>query len=511
MLGHTQILAYGALFAMMANAPAVLAGELVTPRWVNELGGELGGIVGPWIAEEVIGGVRWMTLVASAGILVGVVILHALLHWVVRRKIRKDGGQSAAAPPRERESHHWWNRSLHAAVPPLAVLLWIYGLYAAVSLILLDFQSREAAEGALGALRVVKALAALAAGFWLLYRVGAVLESRLNTLSSGGGATWDSILFPLAGKAVRLTLPLLVLIFGVPMLPVSADIRLLFQNGISLLLIAAVAFILFQIVQATEQFLLSRYPSEGGDPLQARKVHTQVTVLKKIAVVVIGVFTLASMLMVFESVRRFGTSILASAGIAGVIIGVAAQRSLATLLAGFQIAITQPIRIGDAVIVENEWGTIEDITLTYVVVRVWDLRRVIVPITYFIEKPFQNWTLSSSEILGPVYLYVDYAMPIQPLREELDRILERSPYWNRKVKVLQVTDVKERTLELRVLASGPDAPRTWDLRCEVREKLIDFIQKNYPQCLPRLRADVAPAQAMKLERREDARRSAAGR
>jgi small-conductance mechanosensitive channel len=217
-------------------------------------------------------------------------------------------------------------------------------------------------------------------------------------------------------------------------------------------------------------------------------MYTQVMVLKKIAVGAIALFAIASMLMVFQSVRQFGTAIIASAGVAGIVIGFAAQKSLGTLLAGFQIAMTQPIRIDDVVIVEGEWGNIEEITLTYVVVRIWDLRRLIVPITYFIEKPFQNWTRTSADILGTILLQVDYGVPVDAVRQELTRILEASPNWDRKVNVLQVTDAKERTLELRALASSSDAGKSWDLRCEVREKLVAFIQKNYPDSLPRLRA-----------------------
>ena len=224
-------------------------------------------------------------------------------------------------------------------------------------------------------------------------------------------------------------------------------------------------------------------------------------VLKKAAVAIIGIFTLASMLMVFDSVRQFGASILASAGIAGIVVGFAAQRSIATLLAGFQIALTQPIRLDDVVIVENEWGRIEDITLTYVVVRVWDLRRLVVPITYFIEQPFQNWTRSSADILGTVFLYVDYNVPLDALRAELTRILEASRYWDGKVNVLQVTDAKEHPLEIRALASAADASAAWDLRCEIREKLIGFVQQKFPESLPRFRASFDTAMVGTVDRR----------
>jgi len=196
------------------------------------------------------------------------------------------------------------------------------------------------------------------------------------------------------------------------------------------------------------------------------------------------------MLMTFPKVRQLGTTILASAGIIGIVVGMAAQRTIGTFIAGIQIAITQPIRVDDVVIVENEWGRIEEITLTYVVVKIWDLRRLIVPITYFIEKPFQNWTRVTADILGTVFIYVDHTVPVDSIREELQNILKKSELWDGKVCVLQVTNTSERTVELRALMSAADASTAWSLRCEVREKLIDFMKKKYPKALPKLRAEL---------------------
>ena len=198
---------------------------------------------------------------------------------------------------------------------------------------------------------------------------------------------------------------------------------------------------------------------------------------------------LSLVLMSFEAVRKIGTGLLTSAGIAGIIVGFAAQKSLANLLAGFQIAFTQPIRIDDVVVVEGEFGNIEEITLTYVVVRIWDQRRLVLPINYFIEKPFQNWTRSSSEVLGTVFIYVDYTLPIEPVRAELERLATESPLWDKRVCKLHVTDAKEKTLELRALVSARDSGTAFDLRCDIREKLVDFIQKNYPDSLPKTRAE----------------------
>jgi small-conductance mechanosensitive channel len=272
-----------------------------------------------------------------------------------------------------------------------------------------------------------------------------------------------------------------------PALAVSPDLQIVFSNGVSLVVIGGVAFVLVELLDAAETAVLRQYPLQVADNLEARRIQTQVVVLKKVALVVIGIFTLASALMVFEPVRQLGTSILASAGIAGIIVGLAAQRSIATLLAGLQIAITQPIRLDDVVIVEGEWGRVEDITLTYVMVRIWDLRRLVVPITYFIEQPFQNWTHRSADVLGTVFLHVDYTVPVDAVRDELGRILQASPHWDGKVNVLQVTEARERTLELRALASAADASRAWDLRCEVREKLVAFLRERYPETLPRVR------------------------
>jgi small-conductance mechanosensitive channel len=323
---------------------------------------------------------------------------------------------------------------------------------------------------------------------WLLARIARTIETLLQSLSSFTEANWDDVLLPFAGKALRLILPMVALILGTPALAVSEGAQQIVQNAVSLALIGTIGFILVQFVNAMAELVLQRYRIDVADNREARGVYTQVTVLKKIAVGIVALFAIASMLMVFQPVRQLGTAMIASAGVAGIVIGFAAQKSLGTLLAGFQIAMTQPIRIDDVVIVEGEWGRIEEITLTYVVVCIWDQRRLVVPITYFIEKPFQNWTRTSADILGTIFLQVDFAVPVDSVRQELTRILEGSPNWDRKVNVLQVTDAKERTLELRALASSSDASKSWDLRCEVREKLVAFVQKNYPDSLPRLRA-----------------------
>ncbi len=423
--------------------------------------------------------------------LVVAALAHAGLRWWIGRAARRSEasapGDASADIMRMRP---WLARGLREMVPPLALLLWIHGVQFALGVLVRETLEGEGAGRAGTALEWGYGLAMVAALFWLLSRIGRLLEAFLVSLSARTASTWDDLLLRMAGKTARRLLPLLALILASPALTLSPAQTQMLRNATSLVLIAVLAFILYQLVDVAAAFVLRQHRIDVQDNLQARAIHTQVLVLKKVAVAGIGIFTLASMLMVFESVRQFGASILASAGIAGIIVGFAAQRSIATLLAGFQIAMTQPIRVDDVVIVENEWGRIEDITLTYVVVRIWDLRRLVLPITYFIEQPFQNWTRSSADILGTVFLHVDYNVPLDALRGELTRILKGSPLWDGKVNVLQVTDAKERTLEIRALASAADAAAAWDLRCEIREKLIAFLQRNHPDSLPRLRASV---------------------
>jgi len=268
----------------------------------------------------------------------------------------------------------------------------------------------------------------------------------------------------------------------------SASVR----QFITVSIIFCVTWLVIKAINLARELILRHYDMGEKDNLKARKVYTQFRVLERIVIFVVILIALAIALMTFEGIKRIGISLFASAGVAGIIIGFAAQKLLGSILAGFQIALTQPIRIDDVVIVENEWGWIEEITLTYVVVRIWDKRRLIVPTTYFIEKPFQNWTRVSADILGTVFIYTDYQVPIGDLRKEFTRILEESDLWDGKVNVMQVTNATEKTIEIRALMSTADSPTGWDLRVLVREKLIIFLQENYPQSLPRMRVEMTP-------------------
>jgi small-conductance mechanosensitive channel len=258
----------------------------------------------------------------------------------------------------------------------------------------------------------------------------------------------------------------------------------------SMVFIAAVAILLIRAVGIFQQVVFTRFDITAADNLQARKVYTQLHVICRVIYVVIVLFAVSAILMLFEHVRQVGTSLLASAGIVGIIAGFAAQKTLSNLLAGFQIALAQPVRHDDVVVVEGEWGRIEEITLTYVVVRIWDERRLVLPLSYFIEKPFQNWTRVSAELLGSVFVWVDYALPVEEARKALKAIIEASHLWDKRFWNLQVTDATDKTMQLRILATAADSSKSFDLRCEIREKFIAYIQRNHPQGLPRLRAEM---------------------
>jgi len=291
-------------------------------------------------------------------------------------------------------------------------------------------------------------------------------------------------------KPLLFLIPALCLVIVMPFTRFEEGIHSIIIRVLNIWLIASCGFLFIKAVHMAREIILNQYDVEARDNLLARRVYTQIGVISNIIIIGITFLTVSFILMTFPAVRQIGVSILASAGILGIVLGFAAQKMLGNLIAGIQIAIAQPIRLDDAVVVENEWGWIEEITLTYVVVRIWDLRRLVLPISYFVEKPFQNWTRTSADILGSVFLYVDYTVPVEEVRQELYNILEKSSYWDKKVKVLQVTNTTDHTVELRALMSAADSPTAWNLRCEVREKLIEFLQKKYPKSLPRTRVEL---------------------
>jgi small-conductance mechanosensitive channel len=291
----------------------------------------------------------------------------------------------------------------------------------------------------------------------------------------------------------RLLFPLLGLLLVLPVLPLPPRALTVLTRGLDLALTGAIGWLIVRGVEVAAEVLELRFARDVADNLQARRVRTQIQVFRRIAIGIVAVVTLGIILMSFPSVRHLGVSLFASAGIAGLVAGIAARPALSNLIAGIQIALTQPIRIEDMVIVENESGWIEEIGTTYVVVRIWDLRRLIVPLSYFIEQPFQNWTRRTTNLTGTVMLYVDYTVPVEEVRQELLRILKSTDLWDGKTWNLQVTDVAKDAVQLRALMSATDPGRAWDLRCYVRERLLGFLQERHTDHLPKTRTEILAA------------------
>lgn len=257
-----------------------------------------------------------------------------------------------------------------------------------------------------------------------------------------------------------------------------------------LAVVGGLTWLACRVVDALADAVIQLNPLDIEDNLSARRLHTQTRVLSRCVIGIVTVIGVGAMLMTLPNVRQIGTSLLASAGVAGLVAGIAARPVLANMIAGLQIALAQPIRLDDVVVIQGEWGRIEEITGSYVTVKIWDERRLIVPLQWLIENPFQNWTRSSSSIIGSVFLWVDYRVPMQPLRDEVRRLCEAAAEWDKRVQVLQVVDTNERAMQLRVLVSSANSGLNWDLRCKVREGLIDFIATHYPECLPKLRSEI---------------------
>ena len=326
------------------------------------------------------------------------------------------------------------------------------------------------------------ALAALAACYVVLFIV-----KRLNRRLAVN--LFDAALKELREPALLLA-PVVVCSLALPFLDLSAGLHGWLAHALAILTVIGVAWAAIRSFEIWRDLLLLRYRLDTADNLHARQVHTQVLMLRRIAVILVSVVAVATILMTFPGVRAIGTTLFASAGVAGLVVGLAARPAVANLLAGLQVALTEPFRIDDVVVVEGEWGRIEEIRTSYVVVRIWDQRRLVLPLSYFIEKPFQNWTRRSADILGTVFIYADYTVPVDALRAELHRLLQASKLWDGKSWSLQVTNATDQTLELRALMSAANSSDVWDLRCKVREELVKFLQTNYPDALPRTRVSL---------------------
>jgi hypothetical protein len=331
---------------------------------------------------------------------------------------------------------------------------------------------------------LILAAAALAAA--VAHKVLLGVGKRLTT----GRGLFLSTLFERTRGVSRLAFVILSLAFASNFAPIGVAARILLRQALLIGLIVLVGWALLVALHVWAVIYTRTFELDAEDNLVARKHLTQVNILERTTAVLIMLLTLAAAMMTIPAVRQYGVTLLASAGAAGIIAGLALQPLLTNLIAGIQIAITQPIRIDDAVIVENEWGWVEEITATYVVVRLWDLRRMILPLAYFMQKPFQNWTRENASLIGTAMLYVDYCAPIDAMRDKLAEIAKGSRRWDGSVVNLAVTDLSERTMQVRCLVSAKNAGETFDLRCEVREKMVAWLRDEHPEALPRERFNV---------------------
>ena len=423
-------------------------------------------------------------LMTAAGL-----VITALMATLLHRLLRPANGLSHQAPASPPELRQIIREILVASRAPVVSAIGVIGGYLSVQPLLRTLETQTGLALLVPLERLRDALLFVWT-FWVLYRIARRLARFAERWGQRQASTLESLFIPVLANGLQLILPLLALLLARPLLPTAPRYTAVVNLVVSMLLIVTVAWVLIRALNVLDRLVALRYPIDVTDNLQARSIRTQFSFLRKLGIFLVVLISSASTLMLFDGARQLGTSLLTSAGILGLVIGFAAQKILGNLLAGFQIALTQPIRIDDAVIVENEWGWIEELTLTYVVVRLWDWRRLVLPINYFIEKPFQNWTRNSAELIGSVFLYTDYAVPLEPLRAELTRLLAAHPLWDGKVNVLQVTDSRERVVELRALMSARNAPEAWDLRCAIREGLIVYLQREHPEALPRLRADI---------------------
>jgi small-conductance mechanosensitive channel len=295
-------------------------------------------------------------------------------------------------------------------------------------------------------------------------------------------------------EPVLLLAPVVTVLVALPLAHFTAGPEQSLYHSTLLVMMATLGWFCIRLFDAWRDTLVQRHRIDVKDNLRARRIITQVAILRRIAMALVLIATASSMLMTFPQVRSIGATLFASAGAAGLLLGLAARPVFTNILAGLQVALTEPIRIDDVVVVEGQWGWIEEIRSTYVVVRVWDLRRLIMPLSYFIENPFENWTRHTADLLATVTLYVDYSAPIAELREYCHKVVQESGLWDGSAWAFQVTEAGPQTLQLRALMGVHNSGASWDIRCLVREKLIDYLQRNHPGCLPKTRVLMQPGE-----------------
>jgi small-conductance mechanosensitive channel len=452
---------------------------------IDRLSVQLSQTLGPWSQHNL------FLQITPAKIILGILsALTALAILHIFRRLLARAHRWRHGEPSER---FWIGGILRALRKGLGIFFWVTAVFLFISPLLPHIAIGLHNEAVFHLVSKLTELGYFAALFVFCYNLVLLINSWLTLRAQREPRQWYYPAFPFLGKLLFYNFILISLQLGLFLLQLPGPAQALASKLVSIAsaIINCVTFI--QMIRAVEDILINRSSLHDHDIYKFRGFRTRLQVLRRLLVFTVILISIGVILMNIDGVRQVGTGLLASAGVAGIIFGFAAQKSLSTIIAGLQIALTGPMKIDDVVIVEGEYGTIEEITLTYVVVKIWDLRRIILPITYFLEKPFQNWTRTSSELIGAVFIYTDFIIPIDELRQAAEKIVAASPLWDKRVYGAQVTDWKNETIEVRILVSSDNAGHLFDLRCEVREKILKYIQERNPEAFPHFRTTLFPA------------------
>jgi small-conductance mechanosensitive channel len=447
--------------------------------FIERLSASVSHLLGHWSQHDL------FLQVTPAKLVLG--LLSALLILLLLRIVRLILERQHEKPRLDGTQRYWVGGLIRALRKGVGIFAWVTACFLFVSPLLPHLAIALHSQTPFHLASRLAEIGYFSSAIVFAFYVVRLMDKWLDQLAQRQPRRWFYPTFPVIGKLIYYDFLITAFHYLIYLLHLPGPAQAVASKVVSIVTIVVNAVMVIQMVRALEDIAIVRTEMRNYDPYRFRSLRTRWRLFRQLIVFIIVIICSGAILMNFDPVRQIGTGLLASAGVAGVIVGFAAQKSLSTIIAGLQIALTDPMRIGDVVNVEGEFGEIEEISLTYVVVKAWDQRRLILPITYFLDKSFQNWTRSSSQLLGTVFLYVDYTVPVDEIRAEGQRIVSESRLWDKRVFGVQVTDWKTDAVEIRALVSAETSDKLWDLRCEVREKLLTFLQRRYPSAFPRVR------------------------
>jgi small-conductance mechanosensitive channel len=452
--------------------------------FIYDLSQQLANILGPWSKTEL------FLHITIAKVILG--LIAALLVLGIRLIARHFLNQHAEQEKPDNSKRYWLSGIRFALKKGVSIFFFVTAALLFLSPFLPHVVFATNSESPFQVISKLAELGYLAAVLVFCFHTVRLIVNWLDARALRRPRKWFYPAFPLFGRLLHYNLIIASFQSAISLLNLAEPGQAIASKAASIATALINSILVIQMIRAVEDMAVVGTESRIVDTYKMRGLQTRLRVLRQLLIFIVAMVCLGVILMNIDAVRQIGSGLLASAGVAGVIVGLAAQKSLTTIIAGLQIALTNPMKIGDVVIVESEYGTIEEITLTYVVVKIWDLRRLILPITYFLEKPFENWTRNSSELLGTVFLYVDYFTSVDAIRAKGQEVVAASPLWDKKVYAVQVTDWKSNTVEVRILVSAESAPKLFDLRCLVREEMLAFMQEQDPESFPLVRNLYSP-------------------